>query len=269
MVRFFYLFGIFLIHCYPFIVFGQIASNERYYVSLGANVNYHVYHDKAISPLPYAGLSYGASAAYSSIVADRRFFVTLSFCPSGTFTATTVDKSSSTLNLALLVNGSIGYGWRIFSGEDLSSRLFVGPTLHFTGNLKTHSQYSNNAISFDVYASIAALGRIEKDIAVGGSPFTLSSQVTMPLLGWMARPYYSTVTTDLRNQGDISLVGLDNRVMWFGIFPMMTIRTDILCPLSNGNSLGVGYEWEFYSTQYRNLVQAARHGAYIFLQTKL
>lgn len=268
MAQFFRLFGLLLGSCTAF-AFGQTGSNDRYYALLGANVNYHVYHDEALSPLRYAGFSYGATAGYSSIVADRRFFLTLSFCPSGTFTATTLDKSSSVLNLALLMNGSIGYGWRISSGEDPSLRVFVGPALHFTGNLKTHSQYSNNAMSFDVYASLAALGRVEKDIAVGDSPLTLSSQVTMPLLGWMARPYYSTVTTDLRNQGDISLVGLDNRIMWFGTFPMMTIRTDVHCPLSSGSALGIGYEWEFYSTGYRNLVQAARHGAYVFLQTKL
>jgi hypothetical protein len=263
-----------IIFCLAFVLvsavnaYSQAFDTRQRFIALGANVNYQQFQDVAVSPLRYAGLSYGGFLGVTSFGGNERFQVNVSICPVGTFTATTPDKSASKVNLQFLANASISYGWRIPSPENNGWGIYLGPAIHFTGHFKSQSEFSNSALSFDFYTSFAAMARVERDFSETGLPLILGTQATMPLVGWMLRPYYATTTKDFSGQNG-GLLGIDNRIMWLGTFPMLSWRTDLNYILTSGNRLGIGYEWEYYSTEYLNPVQAARHGAYLYLQTKL
>ena len=137
-------------------------------------------------------------------------------------------------------------------------RLYVGGGAQIMVNLKVNNTFGNSALAFDMYGSLGAFARAERYFTFLGKNWRAASQVSLPLFGAAARPYYSTLTrTAVANDDEV--FPLDVQVATLASFPAVSWRTSLDFMLERGHWISVEYLWDYYEHARSHRVQFARH----------
>lgn len=138
-------------------------------------------------------------------------------------------------------------------------RVYVGGAANIMVNLKVNNTFGNSALAFDMYGSLGAFARAERYFTFLDKNWRAASQISLPLFGAAARPYYSTLTRTAAANDD-EVFPLDVQFASFGSFPAVSWRTSLDFMLERGHWISVEYIWDYYEHARSHRVQFARHG---------
>jgi len=244
------------------------------YLGLGLGMSYIKVTDNTTSPLMYKGLQFPA-AKLDYLVHSVKIIKTLetdfSFGWLSTRTETPwYDPTNTSYFVAIRYN----ILYNIKKPANGKINLYVGPELNINGHFRVNYKYGNSAFTFDNYNGVGVATRVEfpfsytsKKVKVWFMNFNrrdrtlrLSWQLSMPLVSYMIRPTYVTITNfiDPDLQSKITSDHTDG-----GFFVPLNIRSqaELYYILHNQNMLKLSYIWNYYHHDPGyNKVQSAYHG---------
>jgi len=244
------------------------------YLGLGLGLAYIHVTDNATSPLLYKGLQFPA-AKLDYLVHSEKIIKTLevdfSFGDLSTRTETPwYDPTNTSYFVAIRFN-------MLYNIKKLAKgriNWYIGPEVNINGHFRVNYKYGNSAFTFDNYNGLGVATRFEfpfsytsKKVKVWFMNFNrrdrdlrLSWQLSMPVVSYMIRPTYVTITNFIAPdlQSKITSDHTDG-----GFFVPLNIRsqTELYYILHNQNMLKLSYIWNFYHHDPGyNKVQSAYHG---------
>jgi hypothetical protein len=225
--------------------------------------------DAALSPLRYLGAG-GVGGV------EFRAYQGITYLSIGTdFTGSLLSPSiGNDLNagqiLGIQILGATALGFRIVNEEENAFRVYVGGLLQSLTHIKTQTAFGNSAIATDGYSSLGVMARVEKDFSLFGKAFRASSQLNLPLFGFATRPSYSTPSRYPASGASNPLSALlgEPQFVSFTSLPYIGFRNSLEFMFPSGNFIALNYDWDFYSYNYFNKVQSARHGVSVSLHYK-
>ncbi len=256
----------------------ELKKSERKardkYLGLGLGVSFVKVLDQATSPLLYKGWEFPyASLGY--LTHSEKVIKTLetdfSFGWLKTRTETPwYDPRNTSYYLAIRYN----FLYRLPFLSDKKVRWYLGPEFNINGHFRVNYKFDNSAFTFDNYNGVGFANRFELPFSYKSGEFKflgirfkrrdrdlrLSWQLSMPLVSFIIRPTYVTITNfiDPELQRKIS----SNQITG-GLFVPFSVRsqTELYYILHNGNLIKLSYVWNFFSNDPGyNKVQTAFHG---------
>jgi hypothetical protein len=243
------------------------------YLGLGMGGSYIKVIDNATSPLLYRGLtipfvSLGYLTHSEKII--KTFEADFSFGELKSRTETPwYDQRNTSLWIAFRYN----HLFRVRHFAKPAINWYLGPEINTNAHLRVNYKYENSAFTFDNYNGIGFSSRIELPFGYKAAAFKflfmnlkrrdrnlwLSWQLSVPVVSWMLRPTYVTITNfvDPELQSAVTTDHTDG-----GLFVPMNIRsqTELFYELHNGNLFKLAYIWNFYHHDPGyNKVQSAFH----------
>lgn len=244
------------------------------YLGIGLGSAWVKVTDNATSPLLYKGFVFPA-AKLDYLVHSERIIKTLEadFSYGNLFTRTETpwyDPANTSYFAAMRFN--ILYSIMKLASEKIN--WYIGPEVNINGHFRVNYKYGNSAFTFDNYNGAGFATRFEfpfshkaRKVKLWFMNFNrrdrdlrLSWQLSMPVVSYMIRPTYVTITNfiDPDLQTSISSEQTDG-----GFFVPLNIRsqTELYYTLHNQNELKISYIWNFYNHDPGyNKVQSAYHG---------
>lgn len=244
------------------------------YLGFGFGTAYVKVTDNTTSPLLYQGWVFPAAKVDYLVHSERiikTFEVDFSYGSLSTRTETPwYDPTNDSYFAAIRFN--ILYNVMKLANERIN--WYVGPELNINGHFRVNYKYGNSAFTFDNYYGAGVATRFELPFSWSGRnvkcwfmnfkrrdrDLRLSWQLSMPIVSYMVRPTYVTITNfiDPNLQGKITSEHTDG-----GFFVPFNIRsqTELYYILHNKNMLKLTYIWNFYNHDPGyNKVQSAYHG---------
>ena len=231
----------------------------------------HTVQDKVHSPLRYNGNSFGVVLGYEDVADARQSYLRAGFSTGSLFPTSDPGRSNASMQVyrAGISSGAL---WNIASDTVASNPLhiYLGAAIPLDAELRVHSLYSNSSVSWDIYLNLALAAAANYTFTVGDKRLYASIQARLPLVGFASRPLYITtfpVSSITQSLSDAYTPTLG--VASILNYPMLSLRNAVHLELSNGNTMGLSYAWDFYNATIRNRVENARHSVAIVLQYRL
>ena len=241
-----------------------LTAQEVNFLNVQAGMENIGHRDNGMSPLRYAG--YG-------------FFTEMSW-----------DKQSNTRSQHLALHYSSGFQWNKFDNP-ISYRRGGFQVFHFYHDKKPVSNeilwgwFMNNVFShrynaafvnfndhYEYFTNFGPSAKYLYPFQIGGRNLTLEGLAYLQLLGFMIRPSYTSSypVGFLREQESIvkgllhsAKVSHPGNSWNFGFRPRLTYS------LNSGNSLSLGYQYEFYKLKASNAITQSSGIWSISLSTRL
>ena len=252
------------------------------YLGLGSGFSYVKVRDETTSPLLYKGPT--IPAVFNYLVHSERVIKSLDVDFSFGFLHTNTELPwYNPVNTSYYI--SIRYNWlynvRKFANEKIN--WYLGPELNINGHFRVNYKYDNSAFTFDNYNGIGIATRFElpfsykaKQVKIWFMNFNrrdrdlrLSWQLSAPVLSFMIRPSYVTITNFI--DPDLQTKITPDHTSG-GLFIPFNLRsqTDLHYILHNRNEIRLSYVWNFFHHDPGyNKVQSAYHGITLSLLYKL
>ena len=252
----------------------QIRKARDKYLAIGSGLSYVKVIDNATSPLLYRGLQPGnASLGYLVHSEERIKHIDVDFNFGWLKTRTETpwyDPRNTSYRIAIRHNILYRLQPEIFNKVSW----YIGPELNINGHFRINYKYGNSAFTFDNYNGIGIATQFEYAFGYKSRELKfwfikinrrdrdlrLSWQLSTPVISFMIRPNYVTITNfiDPELQTKITADHIDG-----GFFVPFNLRsqTDLYYILHNQNMLKISYTWNFYHHDPGfNKVQSAYHG---------
>jgi len=252
----------------------ELRKSRDKFLSIGSGLSYIKVIDNATSPLLYNGLQIGnASLGYLVHSKERIKHIDVDFNFGWLKTRTETpwyDPRNTSYRVVLRYN--ILYRTRF----DIFDKVawYLGPELNLNGHFRVNYKYDNSAFTFDNYNGIGIATAFEYPFSWKSRDcklwfvkihrrernLRLNWQLSTPVLSFMIRPTYVTITNFIvpELQSKITADHIDG-----GLFVPFNLRseTNLYYELNNLNLLKLSYVWNFYSHDPGyNKVQSAYHG---------
>ncbi len=230
-------------------------NNKKNLLSYGISFNFHRLIDNAISPINYKGLSGGLTLGYhyrsnatlvnAEVYASGGFYNYNDF-PSFKYREVNLYYSGFKSNYVKYV-----YRWK-------GIKWFLGGGINAFAHLNEKIGYSNSKYNYSVVVNLSVDNVFLHDLKWFDIPFQVAFKLKIPLMGFVVRPFYST-----NFMGD-GILGNKEFTMIGDYFHWAT-NLGWYYTLSNGNSLGVDYQWSYWSYSRQNVIQQAKHSLFFKL----
>jgi len=244
------------------------------YLGLGLGFSYVNVMDQSTSPLKYKGFNIPFASLGYLTHSDKRiktFETDFSFGNLKSSIETPWYDSPNT-SYYLILRYNILYRLKRLMNEKIN--WYLGPEFNINGHFRVNYKYDNSALTFDNYYGAGIATRFEfpfswksrtskflwMNIHRRDRALRLSWQISTPLLSYLIRPTYVTITNfiDPEKRTTVS----DEQTSG-GIFTPFNLRsqTELYYILHNQNMFKVSYIWNFYHHDPGyNKVQTAFHG---------
>ncbi|WP_353485124.1 hypothetical protein [Haliscomenobacter sp.] len=140
--------------------------------------------DAYVSPLRLDGV--GVKASFCQLLYTPIALKELN----SSFLAGTAFDGAQDFNLSVL-NFAVNYSWQFPVWQQKSWRGYVGPWLQGYGNFRLALQNVNNVIGYDAGFELGPKGRLEYKFKPGRKEYTLTQELSVPVLGTFVRPLYT------------------------------------------------------------------------------
>ncbi len=244
------------------------------YLGLGLGFSCVKLMDQATSPLLYKGFNFPFASLGYLTHSDKRIKTLETDFSYGNLKSDIetpwYDAPNTSYYLAIRYN--ILYRLRPIVNEKIN--WYLGPEFNINGHFRVNYKYGNSALTFDNYYGLGVATRFEYPFSWKSNSFKflginfnrrdrdlrLSWQVSTPVLSYLIRPTYVTITNfidpDLRTK-------ITDEQTTGGIFIPFNLRsqTELYYILHNQNMFKLSYVWNFYNhNPGYNKVQSAFHG---------
>ncbi len=243
-------------------------------LGFGIGMAYIRVMDQATSPLVYKGLQFPA-AKLDYMVHSDKLIKTLEadFSYGALYTRTETpwyDPSNTSYFVALRYNTL----WSLTRFAGGKGNWYLGPEVNVNGHFRVNYKYGNSAFTFDNYNGIGVATRLEfpfswKARAVKcwfvkfnrrDRDLRLSWQLSSPILSYMIRPTYVTITNFIDPDLQAKITS-DHTTGGFFIPLNIRSQTELYYILQNRNMLKLSYIWNYFQHDPGyNKVQTAYHG---------
>ncbi len=182
---------------------------------------------------------------------------------------------TSPLGLALVPSERLDVHYRYLRRVHLFQRrpvsLYVGGEITNILTRRINGLITNNSTAFESVTALSAAVGARWPFSLWRRQWALRALMTTPLVGWVARPRFGTVTQsgpfdteldlfDYLEQGELLAIGRMSRIAFDWALDY---------ELKNGNALRLGYVWDYYSIRPRSnaqSVESGMHSAYVALR---
>lgn len=247
------------------------------YMYMGMGFSHVKVTDNVTSPLLYKGFQFPyVSLGYLNHSKKRIKTLEVDFS-FGFLKSRTVSPWYSSQNMSFYTN--IRYNILYYLRSFAKSRIkwYIGPEFNINGHFRVNNKYGNSAFTFDSYAGAGIATRFELPFGWKGRTYRflgkdhnrrernlrLSWQLSTPLLSFLVRPTYVTITNFIDPELQTKITKENT---YGGFFVPFSIRsqTELYYVLQNQNMFKLSYVWNFYNhNPGYNKVQSAFHGLYI------
>lgn len=244
------------------------------HLGVGIGMSYIQVMDQATSPLLYNGLQFPA-AKLDYQVHSKKIIKSLETDFSyGQLTTRTSTPWYDPANTSYFVAVRFNILWSLTTFAKDRINWYLGPELNINGHFRVNYKYGNSAFTFDNYNGLGLTTRLElpfswkgKKVKVWFMNFNrrnrdlrLSWQLSSPLISYMIRPTYVTITNFIDPDLQASITP-DHTSGGFLIPLNIRSQTELHYILQNRNMLKLSYIWNFYHHDPGyNKVQSAYHG---------
>jgi len=234
------------------------GPRKQHFSPLGLGWSYNKAIDQGMSPLLYRGSAAVLRTGYFARSSKVHYGVMLH--QHGGRMATRESTEGNT-NRAWLSRTELGFGYvrRIRTNADSSMRWYVGGQQSNLLNFRVNVVLGNSAANYDFLSSLGFSGRVERDFQLNKRTVTGAFRLRLPLYSYSLRPNFSGAF-DINDQGEIREDVFNNRMWgsWNQVF-RFNGRFMLSYPLTRGNLLQLGYEWDYYTVRGFHNVNAAMH----------
>ena len=240
------------------VVFSYLSNAQQAgggFVLYGLSVGHHSLIDNAISPVKYIGISGGGVFGYhyssNSTMISAQLYVSGGFYNHNEFPSFKYREIN-------LYYARLESSYARYISQWKGIKWFLGGAINAFGNLNEKIGYTNSRYNHSIVLNISLDNIFLRDFKWLDIPFQIEFKVKVPLIGIVTRPYYSTnfMAGDVLGSKKIEFMG--NYFHW---------STDLgwYYTLSNGNRVGISYQWSYWSYNGQNVIQQARHGLFFRL----
>ncbi|MDI1321277.1 MAG: hypothetical protein PSV36_00930 [Algoriphagus sp.] len=153
---------------------------------------------------------------------------------------------------------SYSHLFQIHSGK--AGKLYLGPVISHTINLRLSTRWDNSQINYDISGLLIGEVAYQREFNFWKKSMKFQGSLRLPLVGYLLRPPYSGVPDFLDHEKDLLTdIFSNNYAVWMGDFPKTQFRSLVEFPIASGNKMQIVYNWEYYSFQNPNSVQSGAH----------
>lgn len=257
----------------------EIRKARDKYLELGLGRAYLKVKDQATSPLMYKGPELSALKldylVHSDAGSDREVIKTLETeFGFGRLHSSTQSPWSNQRIESYRTSARYNQLYPVHRFPKSMITWYLGPEANLNGHFRVNYKYGNSALNFDFYLGLGIASRFEIPLHYKAKHFNiwflkfkrrnrdlrLSWQLSSPLVGYIVRPTYVTVTNFIDPDLQTSI---NPGQTASGLFVPFNLRsqTELYYMLHNQNMFKLSYIWNFYSYNPGfNKVQSAMHG---------
>lgn len=244
------------------------------YLGLGLGLSYLNTMDQATSPLKYKGFNFPFASLGYLTHSDKRIKTLESDFSFGNLHSGVETPWYDAPNTSYYLTIRYNILYRLKTIINNRINWYIGPEFNINGHFRVNYKYDNSALTFDNYYGTGLATRFEfpfswksrttkflwMNLHRRDRNLRLSWQLSTPVLSYLIRPTYVTITNfiDFENRTSIS-----NEQTSGGIFVPLNLRsqTELFYILHNQNMFKLSYIWNFYHHDPGyNKVQTAFHG---------
>lgn len=215
-----------------------VIPEKFFTVSLGTT--WQTRKDDLFSPLAYSG--YGAELHIGSERIRENRFKKFDLWGNANNIQSRVSQGYNNAAYGFRYGVYYMQAYRIIP-QNTHFKLYVGGSVFHTSSMGYYPGNVNNIFSYNLPTGLAASAFLSKNISFFKRNWILSSQLSIPVLAYNARPSY------------IGFVGEDNLTKDYGIVTINKLlnidwKWQIDLPLSNGNRLRAVYRWDYLADSH-------------------
>ena len=250
---------IFLFLCISLFLVKENNAQKKMYFPAGVGLTYHSAQDFTVSPLVYRGL--GANIHLGFIEEGEKYINRNMFKLSFGYLLNTYQEGTSTLSLK--GDYSHIYVRKINNIYQSPGIWYLGGNLLISGVSRTNFHITNVGLGYDISQSLGISNWFRYPINMFNRDMIIDAYINIPFISYIIRPGY-TGLFETSHSSDIKLKDfIDNgHFVSFGNYVRLNSSASLTYLIKNGNALMLTYEWDYYSFQKVNPVQAAQHCIY-------
>lgn len=243
---FFLLFGMTMMAQFP----------EGHYVVPSLNGQYERVLDRAQSPRHHTGYSVGAGLGY----AWHAYGWMLEFEANASYATLTPVSSANPLNVRMpSYVGQIKtrFLWNVKTVN--KTRILAGVSLPFMLRYREHSSFSNSRETWNAALMVGPEVGVQHHFDWWRKGFIAETFLSVPVWGYASKPAYAQFFGVFWDQTSPRAW---NNSVWVQAETRLRLLT------INGNQVGLGYVWQYYSDSVDNRAQLADHQLRVFIMAK-
>ncbi len=221
----------------------EFARQKFFTTTIG--LTWQTRKDNLFSPLTFSG--YGAELHLGSERISEKWFKQFDFWGSINEIQSRVNKGYNSVAYAFRYGIAQTWAKRILP-ENAHFRWYVGGSVFHTSSMGYYQNNVNNLFSYNVPTGIAASTFLTRDMRFFKRNWQLSTQLSIPVLVYNARPNYLGFVNENNFTKDFGIVTINKllHIDW---------RWQIDLPLSNGNRLRAIYRWDYMDDKLSGRLQ--------------
>jgi hypothetical protein len=244
------------------------------HLGVGIGMSYIRVMDQATSPLVYKGLQFPAAKLDYMVHSDRLIRTLEADFSYGALYARTETPWYDPSNTSYFVAIRFNTLWSLTRFLRGKGNWYLGPEININGHFRVNYKYGNSAFTFDNYNGIGVATRLELPFSWKAKTvkwwfvkfnrrdrdLRLSWQLSSPILSYMIRPTYVTITNFIDPDLQAKITS-DHTTGGFFIPLNIRSQTELYYILQNRNMLKLSYIWNYFQHDPGyNKVQSAYHG---------
>ena len=245
-----YSFSIILLLCIFVKLVAQDTIPRQKFFTSGIGATWQTRNDNIFTPLTHSGI--GAELHLGSERFSEKWYKKFEIWGGFNQIQSRVDKGYNSTAYGIRYGISQIWAKRFFKNSPKMS-IYLGGQLFHESSMAVYLANVNNIFSYNAPTGFAAAAYVNRPIHFFKRDWILSSQLTLPVLAYNARPSY------------IGFVDFDNLLKDYGIVTLNKLinidwRWQLDLPLSNSNRLRLAYRWSFLNDTHVGHLQMGSQG---------
>ena len=217
--------------------------------------------DEFLSPLTYYGPAIGVRG--STIVAGHRSVRVRNLSIQLGILKNYTNESSL---IAPRVDFDYSYLRRFYQSDDNRIKLYFGGSYNLMLLGKYLPQNINNVLSFDVSTTLDLSGMVDYHFSLLNKDFTITNQLSVPIIGAVLRPEYAWSTPYFIAEPDAA-VSESVELVFFGEYLRFQNIISLYFKSKKSGTYDkpsldhwrISYKWDYHQINIQNLSQSATH----------
>jgi hypothetical protein len=225
---------------------------EKFFTT-GIGATWQNRYDDVFTPLTHSGI--GAELHLGSEKISEKWYKKLDIWGGFNDMKSRVDKGYNSPAYGIRYGVSQIWAKRFFedSANTRKTNIYIGGQLFHESSMGVYNANINNIFSYNAPTGFAAAAYVNRKIHFFKRDWVLSSQLTLPILAYNARPSF------------IGFVDWDNLRKDYGIVTLNKLvnldwRWQLDLPLPNSNRLRLAYRWSFLNDTHVGHLQMGAQG---------
>ena len=244
----------------------SIAQNETIesFWGLGLGLKSQKIVDKVVSPMRYSGTN-----LYFNLNHQRNRTKSISFFEyKGSIGSLSTKIYEPSQNGGRFVPPKSSFYWneiaytnlRNISTFDNGAKIYLGGTISHLLSIRLNERWDSSMINFEGGGFLNATGLYTRDFNFFNKPIKGNFQLSIPIFGYLIRPNYTGVPNFINHEIPFLKEFYQNGYfVSFFSFPRIKSRIWMDYPISSGNRIQFGYEWDNYSFKNPHSLSATSH----------